>query len=94
MQSAYDVGTVTLDLLLDAQRRLADAAARPDYRSQADYNRNIAQVHLRKGSLLEYNDVYLAEGPWPAKAYFDAHRRAALATPRSTWTTGSRGRMS
>jgi hypothetical protein len=26
--------------------------------------------------LLEYNGVYLAEGPWPAKAYFDAHRRA------------------
>jgi hypothetical protein len=25
---------------------------------------------------LEYNGVYLAEGPWPAKAYFDAKRRA------------------
>ncbi|HZZ30298.1 MAG TPA: hypothetical protein VFE46_20030, partial [Pirellulales bacterium] len=33
-------------------------------------------VHYRKGSLLEYNGVYLAEGPWPAKAYFDAKRRA------------------
>mgnify|MGYP006961823076 CR=1 FL=1 len=35
-------------------------------------------VHFRKGSLLEYNGVYLAEGPWPAKAYFDAllHQRA------------------
>ena len=33
-------------------------------------------VHFRKGSLLEYNGVYLAEGPWPAKAYFDAKRRA------------------
>jgi hypothetical protein len=61
--------------VLDAQRRLADALS-SGFRSQADYNRNIAQVHFRKGSLLEYNDVYLAEGPWPAKAYFDAHRRA------------------
>ena len=34
------------------------------------------QVHYRKGSLLEYNGVYLAEGPWPGKAYFDARRRA------------------
>jgi outer membrane protein TolC len=75
VQAAYDVGTVTLDLLLDAQRRLADALS-SGYRAQADYNRNIAQVHFRKGSLLEYNGVYLAEGPWPAKAYFDAHRRA------------------
>jgi hypothetical protein len=33
-------------------------------------------VHYRKGSLLEYDGVYLAEGPWPAKAYFDALRQA------------------
>jgi hypothetical protein len=26
--------------------------------------------------LLEYNNVYLEEGPWPAKAQFDAHRLA------------------
>jgi hypothetical protein len=34
------------------------------------------RMHFRKGSLLEYNGVYLAEGPWPGKAYFDAMRRA------------------
>ncbi len=73
--SAFKAGTVTLDLLLDAQRREADALS-TYARALSDYNRNIAQVHFRKGSLLEYNDVYLAEGPWPGKAYFDAHRRA------------------
>jgi outer membrane protein TolC len=67
--------TVILQNLLNAQRSLVDATTAL-YRAQSDYNRNIAQVHLRKGSLLEYNGVYLAEGPWPAKAYFDAHRRA------------------
>ena len=41
-----------------------------------DYNKAITNVHYRKGSLLEYNGVYLAEGPWPAKAYFDATRLA------------------
>ena len=46
------------------------------YRSLVDYAKAITQVHFRKGSLLEYNGVYLAEGPWPAKAYFDAKRRA------------------
>src|SRR3989304_8711758 len=35
------------------------------------------RVHYRKGSLLEYDGVYLAEGPWPAKAYFDALREAS-----------------
>ena len=41
-----------------------------------NYAKAISQVHFRKGSLLEYNGVYLTEGPWPAKAYFDARRRA------------------
>jgi outer membrane protein TolC len=75
VKAAYDAGTVTLDLLLEAQRNAADAQA-AYYRSLTDYNKAIMLVHYRKGSLLEYNGVYLAEGPWPAKAYFDAKRRA------------------
>jgi outer membrane protein TolC len=75
VQAAYDAGTVTLDQLLDAQRRRAEAES--SYaRAIVDYNRSISQLHYRKGSLLEYNGVFLAEGPWPGKAYFDAHRRA------------------
>jgi len=75
VQAVYDVGRVTLDLLLDAQRRRAEAES-SYYRSLVDYNRAIMRVHHRKGSLLEFNGVYLAEGPWPGKAYFDALRRA------------------
>jgi hypothetical protein len=71
----YNVGTVTLDRVLEAQQRQAVAEA-DYYRSLVDYNKAIAEVHLRKGSLLEYNGVQLAEGPWPGKAYFDACRRA------------------
>lgn len=79
LQAVFDAGvdaaggTHILDLLLEAQRRLAEAEGQY-YRSLVDYNRSIAQLHLRKGSLLEYNGIYLAEGPWPAKAYFDALR--------------------
>jgi hypothetical protein len=40
------------------------------------------QVHFAKGSLLDYNEVYLAEGPWPGKAYHDAARREHLRLPR------------
>ncbi len=75
VQAAYDAGQVTLDQLLDAQRRRAEAES-AYYRALVDYNRSISQLHFRKGSLLEYNGVFLAEGPWPGKAYFDAHRRA------------------
>ena len=41
-----------------------------------DYNLAIMKLNYRKGSLLEYNGVTLAEGPWPMKAYFDANTRA------------------
>jgi hypothetical protein len=75
VRAAYDTGTVTLDLLLQAQRVLADAES-AYYDALSLYNLAISQVHLRKGSLLEYCDVYLAEGPWAGKAYFDARKRA------------------
>jgi len=65
----------TLADVLDAQRRQAEADA-DYYRTLVDYNKAIMQVHHRKGTLLEYNGIQLAEGPWPAKAYFDAVRRA------------------
>jgi hypothetical protein len=73
--AAYNAGTVTLDQLLEAQRRRAEAQA-SFFRTLLDYQRAIITVHYRKGSLLEYNNVYLQEGPWPEKAQFDAHRLA------------------
>jgi outer membrane protein TolC len=73
--ASYEAGRIPLDLLLDAQRRRAEAES-AYYRSLVDYNRAIMNVHYRKGSLLDYDGVYLAEGAWPAKAYFDAMRQA------------------
>ena len=75
MQAAFEAETVTLDQLLEAQRRRAEAQT-SFFRTLLDYQRAIITVHYRKGSLLEYNNVYLTEGPWPAKASFDAHRLA------------------
>ncbi|MCA9229732.1 MAG: TolC family protein [Planctomycetales bacterium] len=75
VRTLFEVGNTTLDQLLDAQRRRSEADS-AYYRSLVDYNRAIMRAHHRKGSLLEYNGVYLAEGPWPGKAYFDALRRA------------------
>ncbi len=75
VDASYQNNRVTLDLLLDAQRRRSEAES-AYYRSLVDYNRSIMNVHYRKGSLLDYDGVYLAEGEWPAKAYFDALRQA------------------
>jgi outer membrane protein TolC len=71
----YEFQQITLDLLLDAQRRRAESES-AYYRSLVDYNQSIMNVHYHKGSLLDYDGVYLAEGPWPGKAYFDAMRQA------------------
>lgn len=68
-------GTSILDRLLDAQRRRAEAE-RDYFNSLVAYNQAITEVHFRKCSILEYNNVYLSEGPWPCKAYTDAYNRA------------------
>ncbi len=74
-----------LDLLLDAQRRLADAQS-SHYRALLEYTLAIKNVHLQKGSLLDYNEIFLAEGPWPGQAYSDAQRRARTQhTPPLLW---------
>ncbi len=74
-RAGLPVRQASLNFILDSQRRVAEAAI-DFFRALVDYNIAVAAVHYRKSSLLEYNGVYLAEGPWPAKAYFDAHRRA------------------
>ena len=72
VEIAYKADAVPLDQLLDAQRQLAEADA-IYYRSLVEYNLAVKNVHVEKGSLLEYNGVYLAEGPWPKQAYQDAY---------------------
>lgn len=61
VRAKYEVAAATVDMLLDAQRRLADAEI-AYYRALVDYNVAILQVHYRKNSLLEYNGIMLAEG--------------------------------
>ncbi|MBP85602.1 MAG: transporter [Planctomycetaceae bacterium] len=75
VDALYRGGKTTLDLVLDAQRRRAQAQI-DYYRALSEYNKSIAAVHFRKGSLLEYNNIMMAEGPWPEKAYWDALGRA------------------
>jgi outer membrane protein TolC len=76
-QAKYEIGARdgTLDMVLEAQRRRALAQV-DYYNALIEYNKAIAEVHFRKGSLLEFNNIQLAEGPWPHKAYWDALGRA------------------
>lgn len=71
VQAAYEADKAPLDLFLDAQRRLAESESRY-YRVLAEYAVATKNVHFVKGTLLEYDGVYLSEGPWPCQAYEDA----------------------
>jgi hypothetical protein len=58
------------------QRTQAATAEVAFYTSVVEYQKAITDLHYRKGTLLELNDVHLAEGTWTADAYQDALRRA------------------
>lgn len=78
-EKKYRVGTQTLDLLLRAQSSLADAEV-AYFRSLIAYSQAIANLHYRQGTLLPFNNVYMAEGEWDPEAYYDAYRRAKART--------------
>jgi hypothetical protein len=80
VQAAYDNDKAPLDLLLDAQRRVAEGESRY-YGTLAEYAVAAKNLHFVKGTLLEYDGVYLAEGAWPQKAYHDAAEREARRGP-------------
>ncbi len=77
VKAAFDAEKAPLDLLLDAQRRLADAQSRY-FRTLAEHAIAVKNVHFAKGTLLDYDGVYLSEGGWPRAAHADAARREQL----------------
>jgi outer membrane protein TolC len=67
----YENGTITIDRYLDAVNRWANAVAQEaDFKSR--YNTAIAALEEAKGTLLAYDNIALAEGPHPRKAYIQA----------------------
>ncbi len=88
-KALQNAGVETLDVALDAQRRRAQAEI-AFYTSLCEYNKMIALIHRRKGTILAYNGVCFAEGPWTDKAYHDAtqhaRRRGASKELNYGWT--------
>ncbi len=74
VKTAYEADNATLDSMLDAQRRLSEAEV-AYYRSLVEYQLAVKNVQVEKGTLLDYNEIFLNEGDWPTKAYEDAEDR-------------------
>jgi outer membrane protein TolC len=63
---AFQAGTTqgTIDILLEAQRNWADSL-NSEYTAIVNYNTALAGFQFAKGTILEYDNVNIAEGPLP-----------------------------
>ena len=75
LEAQFNVQPNLHNQLMDAFDRRARARIEY-YQRLCDFNQAVAQVHYFKGTLMDYNGIQLAEGPWPKKAYWDALGRA------------------
>lgn len=79
-QAAFESGKVPVDAVLYAQVRLADAESRYS-RAVIDYALAVKNVHLEKGSLLDYNDIVVAGNPSPVHG----ESRSQVDSARKLW---------
>jgi outer membrane protein TolC len=76
----YEEGRITIDRYLDAVSQYASAVAQ-EAQFKTTYNISIVALEEAKGTLLAYDNIGVAEGPHPRKAYIQAldqmagHRR-------------------
>jgi outer membrane protein TolC len=76
----YEEGRITIDRFLDAVSQYATAVA-TEAQYKTTYNVSICALEEAKGTLLAYDNIAVAEGPHPRKAYIqardiqDAHRQ-------------------
>ena len=83
----YRGGRIAVNVVLQSQLRRAQAQI-DYYRALAEYNKSINYVHYLKGTLLQHNNIDLAEGPWHSKAYWDALERARERSAGRQWKYG------
>jgi hypothetical protein len=67
----YEEGRITIDRFLDAVSQYATAVA-TEAQYKTTYNISIVALEEAKGTLLAYDNIAVAEGPNPRKAYIQA----------------------
>ena len=67
----YEEGRITIDRYLDAVSQYASAVAQ-EAQFKTSYNISIIALEEAKGTLLAYDNIAVAEGPHPSKAYIQA----------------------
>lgn len=72
----YEEGRIPIDRYLDAVSQYASAVAQ-EAQFKTSYNTSIAALEEAKGTLLAYNNIAVAEGPYPRQAYIQAKDQQA-----------------
>jgi outer membrane protein TolC len=72
----YEEGRITIDRYLDAVSQYANAVAQ-EAQFKTTYNISIVALEEAKGTLLAYDNIAVAEGPNPQKAYVQARDQQA-----------------
>jgi len=67
---------VSQDMILRARDRAVQNQT-AFLQALVEYNIAIMETHYRSGTLLDLNNVYMAEGPWALEARYDAVEKAA-----------------
>jgi outer membrane protein TolC len=75
IKNDYEMERKPIEVLMEVQGRLAEAD-KLFYRSVIEYNKALADLQLRQGTLLEYNHIHLAERDWGPDAKLGAVRLA------------------
>ncbi len=88
LRNRYERGLININFLLLAQQSLATSTS-SYYRALTDYMLALRDFHREKGSLLNYNQVQLAEAGYNAGAYSSAYQRGRDYTPRDPGATVS-----
>ena len=86
LERRYRDGSDNINFLLQAQRQVVTSETE-FYRSLANYNLAIRDFHRQKGSLLAYNQVQIAEGPWNRDAKRDAIHVGKFLAPAANSST-------
>lgn len=77
VQLSYEAGRAPLDLVLEAQRRFLDTEIRFQ-QSRVEYAIALKNLQFEQGTLLDYSNIHLAEGPSVRVAYAQAAKRNRL----------------
>ena len=72
----YEEGRITIDRYLEAVSQFATGVAL-EAQYKTTYNISIVALEEAKGTLLAYDNIAVAEGPHPAKAYIQARDQQA-----------------